>query len=157
VKNYLTFPILIVVIVGCAGGAPKPIQVIQTGDYILSCQDLTNKVNSIAGLTSDLTQEDTSKYKKNIGLATAGAFFIVPYFFMDLTEGDNIEMNAARARYIHLYRIASNKGCPGFDENNSPQDLQSNLRKLELLYENGTINKEEYISKRKQIIDTYNP
>ena len=156
-KNYFALSILIIILYGCAGGAPKPIQVIQTGDYSLNCQDLTNKVNYIASLTSDLTQEDTSKYKKNIGLATAGAFLIVPYFFMDLTEGDNVEMNAARARYIHLYRIASNKGCPGFDQNNSPQDLQSNLRKLELLYENGTINKEEYVSKRKQIIDKFNP
>lgn len=143
-------------LIGCAGGAPKPVEVIQSRDYSYNCSELTTKVNSLGTLTSNLSAEDTSKYKKNIGLAAAGTFLIVPYFFMDLTEGDNVERNAARARYIHLYRIAVNKNCPGFDQNQGPQNLQSNLRKLEVLYENGTINKEEYVAKRKQIIDKYN-
>ena len=143
-------------LIGCAGGAPKPVQVIQSGDYSYNCSELTAKINSLGTLASNLSAEDTSKYKKNIGLAAAGSFLIVPYFFMDLTEGDNIERNAARARYIHLYRLAVNKNCPGFDQNQGPQNLQSNLRKLEVLYENGTINKEEYVAKRKQIIDKYN-
>ena len=36
---------------------------------------------------------------------------------MDLTEGDNVEINAAKARYIHLHRIAVSKKCEGFDKN----------------------------------------
>tara|TARA_B110000003_G_scaffold118380_1_gene120830 strand:- start:973 stop:1443 length:471 start_codon:yes stop_codon:yes gene_type:complete len=154
--NKFNLALVTLLLFGCAGGAPKPIQVIQSSDYSFSCNELTEQVNSLSTLTSNLSEEDTSKYKKNIGLAAAGSFLIVPYFFMDLTEGDNVEMNAARARYIHLYRIAVNKNCPGFDQNQGPQNLQSNLRKLEVLYENGTLNKEEYITKRKQIIDEYN-
>jgi len=142
-------------LVGCAGGAPKPIQVIQSGDYSFNCEQLTNKINSISTLTSELDQEDTSKYKKNIGLATAGSLLIVPYFFMDLTEGDNIERNAARARYIHLHRLAVNKNCSGFDKNAQTYDLPSSLRKLEIMYENGILSKDEYLQKRKLVIENY--
>ena len=147
---------LIALFIGCAGNAPNPIQVIQNNDYSYSCNQLTSEVNSIARFTSELSGDDTSKWKRNIALSAAGSILIVPYFFMDLTEGHGVEVNAARARYIHLYRAAVNKNCPGFDQNQGPQNLQSNLRKLEVLYENGTINKEEYVDKRKQIIDKYN-
>ena len=138
---------------GCAGNAPKPIAVVQSGDYQLNCDQLTSSVNSIASFGNQLSNDETDKWKRNIGLASAGAFLIVPYFFMDLTEGDNVEINAARARYIHLHRIAVSKKCPGFDENEPVYDLQTNLRKLDILYESGTLTKEEYLKKRAQLIE----
>tara|TARA_B100001248_G_C27350000_1_gene440832 strand:+ start:629 stop:1114 length:486 start_codon:yes stop_codon:yes gene_type:complete len=138
---------------GCAGNAPKPISVVQSGDFQLNCDQLTSAVNNIASFGNELSNDETIKWKRNIGLASAGAFLIVPYFFMDLTEGDNIEINAARARYIHLHRIAVSKKCSGFDENEPVYDLQTNLRKLDILYESGTLTKEEYLKKRAQLIE----
>ena len=140
------------ILFSCAGSPPKPVNVIQSGDYDLTCEQLTFKIISTAQFGNKLRSDETGKWKKNIGLAAAGGFFIVPYFFMDLTEGDNVEINAAKARYIHLHRIAVSKNCQGFDKNEPILDLQSNLRKLNLLYENGTITKEEYIQKREQLI-----
>ena len=35
----------------------------------------------------------------------------------------------------------------GFDENEPVYDLQTNLRKLDILYESGTLTKEEYLKK----------
>jgi len=138
--------------VGCAGNAPNPIQVIQNNDYSFSCNQLTAEVNSIARFTSKLSSDDTYEWKKNIALSVAGSILIVPYFFMDLTEGYGAEINAARARYIHLYRLGVNKNCEGFDQSTGPQNLESSLRKLDILFENGTITKEELLEKRSQII-----
>jgi len=143
---------LIALFIGCAGNAPNPIQVIQNNDYSYSCNQLTSEVNSIARFTSELSGDDTSKWKRNIALSAAGSILIVPYFFMDLTEGHGVEVNAARARYIHLYRLAVNKNCNGFDQNTEPQNLESSLRKLDILYENGTISKQEFLQKRNLII-----
>ena len=136
----------------CAGTPPKPVDVVQSGDYDLTCAALTTKINSAAQFGNELRSDETGKWKKNIGLAAAGGLLIVPYFFMDLTEGDNVEINAAKARYIHLHRIAVSKSCEGFDKNEPILDLQTNLRRLNLLFENGTITKEEYIQKREQLI-----
>jgi len=140
------------ILVSCAGSPPKPVAVVQSGDYDLTCAQLTSKINAAAQFGNELRSDETGKWKKNIGLAAAGGLFIVPYFFMDLTEGDDVEINAAKARYIHLHRIAVSKSCEGFDKNEPILDLQSNLRKLNLLYENGTITKEEYLQKREQLV-----
>ncbi len=143
---------MVILFCGCAGNAPNPIQVIQNNDYSLSCNQLTSEVNSIARFSSELSSDDTTKWKKNIALSAAGSILIVPYFFMDLTEGYGAEINAARARYIHLYRIGVNKNCKGFDQKTGPSDLESSLRKLDILFEKGTISKEEFLEKRSQII-----
>tara|TARA_Y100000992_G_scaffold294849_1_gene255077 strand:+ start:445 stop:930 length:486 start_codon:yes stop_codon:yes gene_type:complete len=151
-RGYVSTLFISLILVSCAGSPPKPVDVVQSGDYDLTCVQLTSKINSAARFGNELRSDETGKWKKNIGLAAAGGFLIVPYFFMDLTEGDNVEINAAKARYIHLHRIAVSKKCEGFDKNEPILDLQSNLRKLDLLYENGTINKEEYLQKREQLI-----
>ena len=140
------------VLFSCAGSPPKPVDVVQSGDYNLTCSELTSKINSAAQFGNELRSDETGKWKKNIGLAAAGGLLIFPYFFMDLTEGDDVEINAAKARYIHLHRIAVSKSCEGFDKNEPILDLQTNLRRLNLLFENGTITKEEYIQKREQLI-----
>tara|TARA_B100001173_G_scaffold309867_1_gene323132 strand:+ start:1125 stop:1313 length:189 start_codon:yes stop_codon:yes gene_type:complete len=46
----------------------------------------------------------------------------------------------------------SDKGVQALDKNEPILDLQSNLRKLNLLYENGTITKEEYLQKRERLV-----
>ena len=143
-------------LLGCAGAPPKPIEVVQPNDYKLNCNQLVSYINQAAEYGNELRANETSKWKKNIGLASAGTLLIVPYFFMDLTEGDNVEINAAKARYIHLHRIAVSKGCDGFDKNIPTLDLQSSLRKLDLLYENGTLTKAEYLKKREQLIENAN-
>ena len=141
---------------GCAGSPPKPIEIIQPNDYKLNCNQLVSYINQAAQYGNKLRANETSKWKKNIGLASAGTLLIVPHFFMDLTEGDNVEINAAKARYIHLHRIAVSKGCEGFDKNIPALDLQGSLRKLDILYENGTLTKAEYLKKREQLIENTN-
>jgi hypothetical protein len=54
---------------------------------------------------------ETEKTGTNTALGVAGFFFIVPLFFMDLSESEQIEINAFRQRYNHLMIIASEKKC----------------------------------------------
>jgi hypothetical protein len=54
---------------------------------------------------------ETEKTGKNTALGVTGFFFIVPLFFMDLSESEQVEINAYRQRYNHLMIIASEKKC----------------------------------------------
>ena len=64
----------------------------------------------------------TEKTGKNTALGVTGFFFIVPLFFMDLTQSEQIEVDALRQRYNTLAIIATEKGCgkveqiPAFDQ-----------------------------------------
>ena len=51
---------------GCAGNAPKPIAVVQSGDYQLNCDQLTSAVNNIASFGNQLSNDETNKWKRNI-------------------------------------------------------------------------------------------
>lgn len=54
---------------------------------------------------------DTQKTGKNVALGIAGLFFLVPWFFMDFTESEQIEIEAMRNRYTRLNSIAADKHC----------------------------------------------
>jgi hypothetical protein len=53
----------------------------------------------------------SDKTGKNAALAVAGQILLVPYFFMDLKEGEKEELNAVRARYMHLTKLYEKKAC----------------------------------------------
>lgn len=52
-----------------------------------------------------------NKTGKNVALGVAGAFFLVPWFFMDFSDAERVEYNALRNRYNHLASIAMSKHC----------------------------------------------
>jgi hypothetical protein len=54
---------------------------------------------------------DASKTGSNTGLGVAGAFLIVPWFFMDFSEADEVEVSALIQRYNHLLITAQDKSC----------------------------------------------
>jgi len=56
---------------------------------------------------------DTEKTGKNVLLGIAGAFILVPWFFMDFTQAEQMEINALRQRHNQLGLIALDKGCAG--------------------------------------------
>ena len=64
-------------------------------------------------------------------------------------------MNAARARYFALNRLAANKKCEGFSIAQPENALKESLRVLSSLYEEGVISKEEYLQKREQVISEF--
>lgn len=98
------------ILAGCAGRDPNPVLIQQYGDDRKSCETLEVEISQIEGEIQRLVPQ-TNKTGKNVALGVTGAFFIVPLFFMDLSQAERIEVEAYRQRYNHLVIIATEKGC----------------------------------------------
>jgi hypothetical protein len=127
--------IVILVLTGCAGRAANPVMIQQYGDDNKTCQALEREMIFIQDEIQRLIPE-TEKTGKNTALGVTGFFFIVPLFFMDLSEAEQIEINAFRQRYNHLLIIASDNQCgiesqliPEFEKSHSP-DADESQEKL---------------------------
>lgn len=94
----------------CAGRPANPISVAQLGDDSRSCAALIAEMSQIdASIASKLPE--TQKTGTNVALGVAGLFFLVPWFFMDFTESEQIEIEALRNRHTRLTAIGADKGC----------------------------------------------
>jgi len=123
----MKIPLLITIlfsslILGCAGRDANPVMVQQYGDLKRTCDGLERDMVFIQGEIKRLIPE-TEKTGKNTALGVTGFFFIVPLFFMDLSDAEQIEVDAYRQRYNHLLIISEEKNCgieaepiPEFDE-----------------------------------------
>jgi len=96
--------------VGCAGRDANPVMVQQYGDDGRSCGGLQREMIFIQDEIQRLIPE-TQKTGKNTALGVSGFFLIVPLFFMDLSDAEQVEVNAYRKRYNHLLIIAGEKNC----------------------------------------------
>ena len=112
-SNITLFICFIFVVVGCGGRAANPVMVAQYGDNKRSCEALQVGMSQTQQEISRLVPE-TEKAGMNTALGVTGLFLIVPWFFMDFTESERIELNAYRQRYNHLAMIAMDKDC-GYD------------------------------------------
>ena len=111
-RNLVLGILVLAILSSCAPGrTPNNIKVTNVSDINLSCEELLSEIDSINLRVIELTEEESSKDKKNTGLQIAGAIFLVPLLFMDLTESERIEINAYRARYFHLTKLVENKSC----------------------------------------------
>jgi len=84
--------------------------VYQHGDEARSCDALGTELEMIEDEILDLVPQ-TDKTTKNVSLGVAGMFLLVPFFFMDLSKAEEIEIKALTKRYNHLLEIAETKGC----------------------------------------------
>ena len=110
-KSYVAlFISIIFVIAGCAGRAANPVMVSQFGDNKKSCEALQVEMSQNHQEISRMLP-DTEKTGTNVFLGVAGLFLLVPWFFMDFTESERIEVNAYRQRYNHLALVAMQKDC----------------------------------------------
>lgn len=94
----------------CAGRPANPVMVDQVGDNRKSCNSIETEMKFVETELRRLIPE-TDKTGKNVALGVAGAFFIVPLFFMDLSETEKIEVNAYRQRYNRLNILGVDKNC----------------------------------------------
>ena len=63
---------------------------------------------------------DSEKTGSNVALGVAGAFLLVPWFFMDFSKADQVEIEALRRRYNSLVIISADKDC-GFENKAIPE------------------------------------
>ena len=111
-----------ILLVSCAGRKPNPVMVRQYGDDRKSCAALEQEIAFIEEEIKRLMPK-TQKTGKNVALGITGFFFIVPLFFMDFSEAEQIEINAFRQRYNHLVILAEEKRC-GFEKEQIPDFQQ---------------------------------
>ena len=95
---------------GCAGRSANPVMVYQHDDEERSCDALERELEIIEEDILALLPE-TDKSDKNTQLGIAGIFLLVPFFFMDISKSEQIEVNALIKRYNHLIDISDKKDC----------------------------------------------
>jgi len=110
IKQKVSVALIAAVLAGCAGRAPNPVMVQQYGDHTKSCQALEMEMAFIESEVQRLIPQ-TDKTGKNVALGVTGAFLLVPLFFMDFSQAEQIEVTAYRQRYNHLATLAMDKGC----------------------------------------------
>ncbi len=109
-KKQLATVLIVLAISGCGGRTANPVMSQQYGDERKGCAALESElVSAQAEITRLMPQTD--KTGKNVALGVAGAFFLVPWFFMDMSHAEQEEVNAYRQRYNHLASIAADKNC----------------------------------------------
>jgi hypothetical protein len=155
----------ILVLSACAGRPANPVMVDQVGDNRKTCPILEAEMKGVQAEIQRLLPE-SDKSGKNIGLGVAGAIFLIPLFFMDLTESEKIEINAYRQRYNRLNILATEKKC-AFAEVATDAQLEKEAEKkavdgsksvaqrieeLNGLLKKGLITQKEYDSKRAELL-----
>jgi hypothetical protein len=118
-KAFIAVLVLCMGAYGCAGRTPNPVSSYQYGDDKKSCNALKAEIASIeTEIQAKLPNSD--KTGQNVALGVAGWFLIVPWFFMDFSKADQIEIEALRRRYNNLVLISAEKSC-GFDNKPIPE------------------------------------
>uniref|UniRef100_UPI004047E723 hypothetical protein n=1 Tax=Polynucleobacter sp. TaxID=2029855 RepID=UPI004047E723 len=155
----------ILVLSACAGRPANPVMVDQVGDNRKACPTIEAEMRGVQAEIQRLLPE-SDKSGKNIGLGVAGAFLLIPLFFMDLTESEKIEINAYRQRYNRLNILATEKKC-AFAEVTTDAQLEKEAEKktidnsktiaqkieeLNGLLKKGLINQKEYDGKKAELL-----
>ena len=101
---------ILVLLTTCGGRPPNPVAVYQPGDERRSCAGLRAEVaENEVQIAKLVPSEDATG--KNVALGVAGAFVLVPWFFMDFKDGERIEIDALRRRNRYLREFAYEKEC----------------------------------------------
>ena len=99
-------------VVACAGKTPYPIPQSQAGDQYLNCEQIHLQIQDNQSKMLALVPQQ-NKMGKNVALGVAGAFFIVPWFFMDFSDAERIEIQGYELRNNYLMSLANSKHCGG--------------------------------------------
>lgn len=94
----------------CAGRTPNPVPQYQPGDKLLSCSQIKQELMDNQTKVMNLIPKE-NKTGKNVALGVAGAFVIVPWFFMDFSDAERVEVQAYQLRDNWLRTLANKKKC----------------------------------------------
>jgi len=98
---------------GCAGLArtPEPVDAYQYGDENKTCEELQTDIEAVTTAIADLKNWPKTKIASNIGIGVVGVMFPPFLLGLDLSDTDNIEINALLNRRKSLNKIAEDKKC----------------------------------------------
>lgn len=110
-KRFLIWILTAIIITSCGGRTAAPVVINQPNDENKNCQEIELEMTIIEKKIMRLIPMQAKKTKKNIALGVTGYLCIVPLFFMDLSDAEQIELDAFKKRYNHLLAIGLNKKC----------------------------------------------
>jgi hypothetical protein len=117
----------LLVLTSCAGRTPNPVSSYQYGDEKKSCQRLKSEIANVESeIAILLPQSEKGGYNALMGVA--GLFILVPWFFMDFSEAEKVEIQALRRRYNNLIGISADKEC-GFEYEDIPDPFKNKKKK----------------------------
>ena len=108
--RWIAFVMAAAMLVGCGGRSANPVASYQPGDEQRSCTGLQAEIASNEQEIIRLLPYENAA-GKNVALGVAGVFFIVPFFFMDFKDAEELEIRALRQRNQRLREIAYNNEC----------------------------------------------
>lgn len=123
-KKFVATLVVMSLLAGCAGRSANPVPIQQYGDDSKSCAALEHDLRFVEGEIRRLIP-DTHKAGKNVALGVTGIFFLVPLFFMDLSQAEQVEVNALRQRHNHLLVLAKDRGCAIKEQASEPFEKSS--------------------------------
>lgn len=166
--GYRIFTVFLIssILAACAGRVANPSASYRIGDDAMSCSEIKAELSHVQSRVDALVPE-SEKTGKNVALGVAGWFLIVPWFFMDLSKSEQVEIKAYQERYLSLEKLYSRKDCANEQTNsqekgNSAQgeksseldrnDPKARLIVLKKLLEQGLISDDEYNAQRLEVI-----
>lgn len=111
IQKILISSVSMVLLAGCVHTTPLPVQVSQPGDTIMSCQSIVSEMESMKNTVREKDSDLNGQIAKNSLLGVAGAFIIVPWFFIDTSDSNTVEGQAAKARFHKLQELYADKNC----------------------------------------------
>ena len=101
-----------VILSGCAGRAPAPVQVVQMQDQYANCTAIMAEVQTDNQRISELASEQGSKVAQNAVAGVAGLFIPVLWFGMDFQGAAGAEQAALQSRQQYFASLAAER-CRG--------------------------------------------
>jgi len=100
----------------------------------MSCRSIENEMADMQAQQASSDSKGNGQVAKNVGLGVAGAFLLVPLFFMDTSDAHSVEARAAQARYKRLNGLYMDKGCvPPGKSASAPADEPAVIHKTIML------------------------
>ena len=109
-KTLLSLTTSAFILTGCAGKTAMPVPQIQPQDNYMTCSNIALEMQDNQTKFLKLVGAE-NKTGKNVGLGVAGAFLIVPWFFMDFSDAERVEAQALELRNNRLRVLAETKNC----------------------------------------------
>jgi hypothetical protein len=98
-------------LIGCAGRAPAPVQVVQPTDRYMDCTAILAEVGANNEKVKQLASDKGLKVAQNVAAGVAGLVVPVLWFGMDFQGTADAEIQALQARQQYLSMMADQKRC----------------------------------------------
>ena len=99
-------------VTACAGRDANPVQIHQSYDKDLSCEQLEAEILSNEQKALALIEDDENAHDANIAIGVVGGLLFWPALFaLDTGDAELTEMRALRDRNERLLVVAEGKGC----------------------------------------------